>query len=157
MTPESTTTNCSIPTTVFSGGLAFLSSTPKPSRCAAESMPTAPIGWRDVKPTPTGMIIVQFLNGKIPLLARTGLNFVDVRSAALGHLGNADHPEVRAAIADAGRRIRKAGKAAGILAPLEADARHWLAQGYTVVAVGSDLNLLARGSEALASKFKNSP
>jgi dihydroflavonol-4-reductase len=49
-------------------------------------LPTAPIGFRDVKPTPTGKIIVDFINGKIPFLARTGLNFVDVRSAALGHL-----------------------------------------------------------------------
>ena len=75
-------------------------------------------------------------------------------AAALGHLGNSAHPEVRAAIEDAIRRIRKTGKAAGILTPVEADARHWLAQGCTIVAVGSDLNLLARGSEELAAKFR---
>ncbi len=50
------------------------------------ALPTAPIGPHDLKPTPTGMIIVQFLKGKIPMLARTGLNFVDVRQCALGHL-----------------------------------------------------------------------
>ena len=50
------------------------------------ALPTAPIGPHDLKPTPTGMIIVQFLNGRIPMLARTGLNFVDVRQCALGHL-----------------------------------------------------------------------
>ena len=50
------------------------------------ALPTAPIGAHDLKPTPTGMIIVQFLNGRIPMLARTGLNFVDVRQCALGHL-----------------------------------------------------------------------
>ena len=50
------------------------------------AMPTAPIGSHDVRPTPTGMIIVQFLNGRIPMLARTGLNFADVRQCALGHL-----------------------------------------------------------------------
>lgn len=50
------------------------------------ALPTAPIGPHDLKPTPTGMIIVQFLNGKIPMLARTGLNFVDVRQCARGHL-----------------------------------------------------------------------
>jgi dihydroflavonol-4-reductase len=50
------------------------------------ALPTAPIGPHDVKPTPTGMIIVQFLNGRIPMLARTGLNFGDVRQCALGHL-----------------------------------------------------------------------
>ena len=37
------------------------------------ALPTAPIGPHDQKPTPTGLIIVQFLNGKIPMLARTGL------------------------------------------------------------------------------------
>ncbi len=50
------------------------------------ALPTAPIGPHDLKPTPTGMIIVQFLNGRIPMLARTGLNFADVRQCALGHL-----------------------------------------------------------------------
>ena len=75
-------------------------------------------------------------------------------SASLGHLGDAAHPEVRAAIEAAGRRIRHSGKAAGILAPAEADARHWLANGFNLVAVGSDLNLLARTSEALAAKFR---
>jgi dihydroflavonol-4-reductase len=50
------------------------------------TLPTAPIGPHDLRPTPTGMIIVAFLNGRIPLLARTGLNFVDVRHCALGHL-----------------------------------------------------------------------
>src|SRR5437667_10834749 len=76
-------------------------------------------------------------------------------AAALGHLGDYGHPDVRVAIEDAVQRIRKTGKAAGILAPLEADARHWLAQGCTVVAVGRDLGLLARSSETLAAKFRN--
>jgi dihydroflavonol-4-reductase len=52
----------------------------------ATTLPTAPIGPHDVRPTPTGMIVVAFLNGSIPLLAHTGLNFVDVRQCALGHL-----------------------------------------------------------------------
>ena len=75
-------------------------------------------------------------------------------AAALGHLGENGHPEVRAAIEDAFTRIRKAGKAPGILAPIEADARHWLSLGCIVLAVGSDVGLLARSSEALAAKFK---
>jgi dihydroflavonol-4-reductase len=50
------------------------------------TLPTAPIGPNDVRPTPTGMILVAFLNGRIPLLAHTGLNFVDVRHCAFGHL-----------------------------------------------------------------------
>ncbi len=52
----------------------------------ATTLPTAPIGPHDPRPTPTGMIVLAFLNGRIPLLARTGLNFVDVRDCALGHL-----------------------------------------------------------------------
>jgi 4-hydroxy-2-oxoheptanedioate aldolase len=75
-------------------------------------------------------------------------------AAALGHLGNNGHPEVRAAIEDAIARIRQAGKAPGILTPIEADARHWLSKGCTVLAVGSDSGLLARHSEELAARFK---
>src|SRR5881397_1275796 len=75
-------------------------------------------------------------------------------AASLGHLGEPGHPEVRAAIEEALKRIRKAGKAPGILAPVEADARHWLSVGCVVLAVGSDVGLLARQSEELAAKFK---
>lgn len=76
-------------------------------------------------------------------------------AAALGHIGQNGHPEVQAAIEDAFRRIRQSGKAPGILAPIEADARRWLSQGCVVLAVGSDAGLLARHSEELAAKFKN--
>lgn len=48
--------------------------------------PTAPIGDHDWKPTPTGKIIVDFLNGKMPAFVDTGLNLVDVRDTAAGHL-----------------------------------------------------------------------
>jgi len=48
--------------------------------------PTAPIGPRDVKPTPTGQIIVDFLNRKMPAYVDTGLNWVHVRDVALGHI-----------------------------------------------------------------------
>jgi 4-hydroxy-2-oxoheptanedioate aldolase len=75
-------------------------------------------------------------------------------AAGLGHLGNNGHPEVRAAIEDAVQRIRQSGKAPGILAPIEAEARHWLSLGCNVLAVGSDVGLLARHSEELASKFR---
>jgi len=75
-------------------------------------------------------------------------------AADMGHLGDSGHPEVRAAIEDAGSRIRKAGKTAGILTPVEADARHWLDVGFRFVAVGSDLGILARQTEALAARFK---
>jgi 4-hydroxy-2-oxoheptanedioate aldolase len=64
-------------------------------------------------------------------------------AADLGHLGNAGHPEVQAAIAEACERIRAAGKPAGILTGVEADARRYLQSGFTFVAVGSDVGLLA--------------
>jgi len=48
--------------------------------------PSTPIGAWDQKPTPTGKIIVDFVNGKMPAYVDTGLNFVDVRDVAEGHL-----------------------------------------------------------------------
>jgi len=49
-------------------------------------LPGAPIGENDLRPTPTGAIIVRFLHGRLPMLARTGLSFVDVADVARGHL-----------------------------------------------------------------------
>jgi dihydroflavonol-4-reductase len=48
--------------------------------------PTAPMGDHDFKPTPTGQIVLDFLNGAIPAFIDTGLNVVSVRDVALGHL-----------------------------------------------------------------------
>jgi dihydroflavonol-4-reductase len=48
--------------------------------------PTTPMGERDVKPTPTGRIVVDFLKRKFPAYVETGLNLVDVRECALGHI-----------------------------------------------------------------------
>lgn len=75
-------------------------------------------------------------------------------SASLGHVANPGHPQVQAVIDDAIRRIVEAGKAAGILTPDEALARHYLELGATFVAVGLDNNLLAKATSALAAKFK---
>src|SRR6266566_2030182 len=48
--------------------------------------PTAPVGPRDVKPTPTGKVIVDFLNRAMPAYLDTGLNWVHVRDVAIGHI-----------------------------------------------------------------------
>ena len=48
--------------------------------------PSTPVGDLDVKPTPTGQIIVDYLNGRMPAYVDTGLNLVDVRDVARGHL-----------------------------------------------------------------------
>lgn len=48
--------------------------------------PTTPIGERDVKPTPTGRIVVDFLKRKFPAYVETGLNLVDATACARGHV-----------------------------------------------------------------------
>jgi dihydroflavonol-4-reductase len=48
--------------------------------------PSTPVGERDVKPTPTGQMIVDFLSRRVPAYVDTGLNVIDVRDVAAGHL-----------------------------------------------------------------------
>src|SRR5215475_2563071 len=61
---------------------------------AIVAMPTTPVGPWDWKPTPTGKIILDFLNGKMPGYVETGLNFVGVEECAAGHLLVADKGKV---------------------------------------------------------------
>lgn len=75
-------------------------------------------------------------------------------SATMGHMLQPGMPVVQDAIVTALEAARRAGKAAGILAPVEADARRYLELGYTMVGVGSDQGLLVKASDALARKFK---
>ena len=56
--------------------------------------PTAPVGPRDVKPTPTGQLILDFLNRKLPAYLDTGLNWVHVRDVAVGHILAAERGEL---------------------------------------------------------------
>ena len=56
--------------------------------------PTAPVGQRDVKPTPTGQFIVDFLNRAMPAYLDTGWNWVHVRDVAAGHILAAKHARV---------------------------------------------------------------
>jgi dihydroflavonol-4-reductase len=48
--------------------------------------PSAPVGEGDVKPTPTGQMIVDFMKGRMPAYIETGMNIVDVDDVAAGHL-----------------------------------------------------------------------
>ena len=75
-------------------------------------------------------------------------------SASMGHRGNPGHPEVQAAIHDGIARILRAGKAPGILATTEAQARQWLAAGALFVAVGVDTMLLASAAGELLARFR---
>jgi len=56
--------------------------------------PSAPIGPRDIKPTPTGQVIVDYLNRAMPAYLETGLNWVHVRDVALGHILAAGKGEI---------------------------------------------------------------
>ena len=75
-------------------------------------------------------------------------------SASMGHIGNPLHPEVQRAIEFAAKRINDAGKMAGILTAVEADAQRYIQWGYRFVAVGTDIGLLARNADALAAAFR---
>lgn len=56
--------------------------------------PSTPVGERDVKPTDTGRLIVDFLRGRMPAYVDTGLNLIDVRDCAAGHLLAAERGRV---------------------------------------------------------------
>ena len=74
--------------------------------------------------------------------------------ASLGHLGDSGHPEVVAAVESAIARIRAAGKPAGFLSLDPAFNRRCIELGTTFTAVGTDLNLLARGADALRELYR---
>lgn len=75
-------------------------------------------------------------------------------AASMGHIGNTGHPDVQAALKSAVKRITSAGKPAGILSVNEADTQRYIEWGYGFVAVGVDVVLLARATDALAKQFK---
>lgn len=56
--------------------------------------PSTPVGPGDIKPTPTGKIIVDFLNNRMPAYLNTGLNILDVADCARGHILAAHHGKV---------------------------------------------------------------
>ena len=74
-------------------------------------------------------------------------------AADMGHLGNPDAPEVKAAVEEAIARILSHGKAAGILTGDKGFARRCLELGATFVAVGHDVGLLGGAAADLASEF----
>ena len=76
-------------------------------------------------------------------------------AAGFGHLGNANHPEVQAAIAAVFADAKAHGKPTGILAPVEADARRYMHMGATFVGVGSDLGVFRAATQALHDRYRN--
>ncbi|WID99844.1 aldolase/citrate lyase family protein (plasmid) [Bosea vestrisii] len=75
-------------------------------------------------------------------------------AASLGHAGEPGHSSVEAEVLAAIGRIRAAGKPAGILTPDEAFARRCIAAGSSFTAVAIDAGILARGTEAVAARFR---
>jgi 2-dehydro-3-deoxyglucarate aldolase len=74
-------------------------------------------------------------------------------AANLGHLGNLRHPDVQKAIAEVITRVKARGKAVGILAPDENDARAYMDLGASLVAVGGDQGLFRNATQALRDKY----
>lgn len=74
-------------------------------------------------------------------------------AASLGYRGKIKEPAVQAAIADAFKRARAMGKAAGVLAG-DGKADHYLEAGATLLGVGIDLNLLLAGADAVAARYR---
>jgi 4-hydroxy-2-oxoheptanedioate aldolase len=75
--------------------------------------------------------------------------------ASMGLMGEIANPRIVPVIEEGIRRIRKCGKAPGILTPNEEQAKKQLGLGALFVAVGNDIGILARGAEALAARFKS--
>jgi len=74
-------------------------------------------------------------------------------STNMGAMGNPGAGHVQRAISSVREAAASANKASGILAPVKGDADRYLTDGFTMVAVGSDLGLLARGSDTLIASF----
>ena len=97
---------------------------------SSSSIPRRRSGRGDVKPTPTGQIIVDFLNRRLPAYLDTGLNWVHVRDVAVGHIlaaekgpiGPALHFGPRAGQLDHGTNTRRPGKNHRLARPAQTNA-----------------------------------
>jgi 4-hydroxy-2-oxoheptanedioate aldolase len=76
-------------------------------------------------------------------------------SASMGHIGNANHPDVVAAIEQGIETINKSGKAAGLLSVNVKAAHHYESKGAKFIGVGVDTLLLANATKQLADSVKN--
>ncbi len=103
--------------------------------------PSTPVGELDVKPTPTGRIIVDFLAGRMPAYVDTGLNLIDVRDVARGHLLAAERGRVGEKYILGHRNVtliemlRMLADIAGVEAP-RLRLPHWLPIGAAALATG---------------------
>ncbi len=113
--------------------------------------PTAPVGPRDVKPTPTGRIVLDFLNRRMPAYVDTGLNWTHVRDVAIGHILAAEKgiPGERYILGGAGGNLslaemfRRLGAATGLPAPT---VRMPLALAFGVACVSETVSYVTRSA-----------
>ena len=75
-------------------------------------------------------------------------------SADMGYLHQAAHPEMIKVYESAVKRVRAAGKAAGIICMNEALNRRYIEMGFNIVAVGSDQGILVQGADQLAARYR---
>jgi 4-hydroxy-2-oxoheptanedioate aldolase len=108
------------------------------------------------------LVQVETVQGMENLAAIAGTDGVDGvffgpsdLSASMGLLGKPADPRVRDTIRNGIDTVRRAGKAAGVLAPDREIAQDYLAAGATFVAVGTDTGLLSRAAADLAASFRN--
>lgn len=112
--------------------------------------PTTPVGPRDIRPTPTGRIILDAASGKIPAFVDTGLNFAHVDDVAAGHLLAFEHGRV-------GQRYILGGQNASLQDFLAEVARLTGQHTPTTKLPRAPLFLLAWGAEAVARFTKREP
>ncbi len=117
--------------------------------------------WGDVHDQMCVIVQVETLAGVENLDAIAAVDGVDGvfigpsdLGAALGHLGQPDHAEVRHAVSDSIRGVRAAGKAAGVLSTNPAVVREYIAAGATFAAIAVDTNLLANATSAIVADFR---
>src|SRR6185503_6402237 len=100
--------------------------------------PSTPVGERDIKPTPTGQMIVDFLNRRMPAYVDTGLNLVDVRDVAAGHLLAAERgtPGEKYILGNRNMTLKEILDALAAITGLAAPATrlpHWIPLAYSAV------------------------
>jgi dihydroflavonol-4-reductase len=113
-------------------------------------MPSTPIGPRDIKPTPTGRILVEAATGRIPAFVDTGLNLVHVDDVAAGHILALDRGRI-------GERYILGGQDASLREMLAAIARLTSRKPPTVSLPRGPLYPLAWASEAVAQVTGKEP
>jgi dihydroflavonol-4-reductase len=112
--------------------------------------PSTPVGPMDTRPTPTGKIIVDFLNGKMPAYLDTGLNFVDVEDVACGQWLAAQHGKVGEKYI-LGNRNMSLGDFLGLLADITGKKRPLVKLPYLPVLAAAYIN------EAISALTKRPP